>query len=204
MALAVAEPGDVEKDDRRGADLQFLAPALPRRETLFQRPVARQTIGDDRDTTGIHPHLYEAKAPPVRVGQDTADLAKRPSVERRQRLPGAHGSDHGDFRKAMLDKAGIAIGGPPHAEDDLGPMPAQRPKQTGRQKVQAGVERLQREMRDAGTPELLRQQTARPKGQHRDVVTLSVKLAGQMNALTLRSATAQIILKNENSQALPL
>ena len=86
----------------------------------------------------------------------------------------------------------------------MGPMPAQRPKQTGRQKVQAGVERLQREMRDAGTPELLRQQTARPKGQHRDVVTLSVKLAGQMNALTLRSATAQIILKNENSQALPL
>jgi len=132
------------------------------------------------------------------VGDDVPAEAQRPDEQPRQRLAGPHGADDGGGRQPALDEAGVAIGHPAHAEDQVGRGLGGGPQQPGGEPVEMTVEGLERLEGEGLVLGVVTQPTARPEGEQRHLVPGLGAGGAEEHRLALGASAPQVVLDDED------
>lgn len=77
----------------------------------------------------------------VAVGDDVARPAERTAKKPRERFAGAHRCDDGGVWKIFLNAAGVAVGHPAHAKNDIGCGGGECGDEPGCEPVETKIER---------------------------------------------------------------
>lgn len=131
------------------------------------------------------------------VGDDGADKAERAAEKPREGLAGAHGGDDDGLRVGLLQPAGVTVGHPAHAEDDVGREPSSRREETGGEPIQMEIKRLKAAAIDGGG-DGSGEGAAGAESQEGRGVAGGGKGVGEEDRLALGAAAAEVVLQEED------